>query len=120
MRRSPSRLALALVLGALGLIALATCAQSAAPHGYQSVLNQPCNACHTQGGVSADLSARGQAFAAVANHKADPQGAWASAVREYPLQPSSGGGASALVPIAVVVLLAAWLYTMVRRRRTAR
>ncbi len=115
--RVTARAARALVLGTVGLIVLAACTQSVAPHDYQTVLSQPCNACHTEGGVSNVLSARGQAFAAVANHKADPQAAWAAAVRQYPLPPRSNDGASILVPIAVVALLGVWLFTVIRRRR---
>ncbi len=111
------RSVMVLLGAALVVLVLAGCAQAATRHNYQQVLGQPCNACHTQGGVSSDLSARGQAFAAVADYKANPQAAWASAVRQYPLPPSSGAGASILVPIAVVALLAVWLYTMLRRRR---
>ncbi len=116
MRSRRLRAAVVLLAAALVLLALVACGQ-AAPHNYQQVLGQPCNACHSQGGVSGDLSARGQAFAAVADHKADPKAAWATAVQRYPLPPSSGDGASVLVPVAVVALLAAWLYTMIRRRR---
>ncbi len=116
MRSGRLRSAVVLLAGALVVLALAACGQ-AAPHNYQQVLGQPCNSCHSQGGVSGDLSDRGRAFAAVADYKADPKAAWATAVRQYPLPASSGDGASVLVPIAVVALLAAWLYTMVRRRR---
>lgn len=118
MERGRFRLAVALLAGALGLIAFAATTPAIATDEYQRALNQPCIACHP-GGNSTDLNARGKAFAAAPNHKADPQSAWASAVQEVPLQPSSGDGASILVPIAVVALLAVWLYTMVRRRRAA-
>jgi hypothetical protein len=113
-----SALGAALLLGALGLLAFAAALPASASIEYQRTLDQPCISCHTTG-VSSDLNARGQAFANVANHKADPKAAWASAVQEVPLEPSSGAGTSVLVPIAVVVLLAAWLYMMLRRRRAA-
>ena len=118
MRRSLSRLAFALLLFAVGLIVFAATTPAAATDEYQRVLNTPCISCHP-GGNSTDLNARGQAFAAVANHKTDPQSAWASAIQEVPLPPSSGDGASVLVPIAVFALLGVWLYTMIRRRRAA-
>jgi hypothetical protein len=105
-----------LLLTTLGLIALATSKPAVATDEYQRVLDQPCISCHTSG-MSPDLNDRGQAFAAVAGHKADPTAAWAVALRAAPLEPGTGSGASVLVPIAVLVLLIAWAYAMLRRRR---
>ena len=117
MERRRLPLARALLLAVLGLLALAATKPAAAGDEYHRVLDQPCIACHTEGGVSADLNARGRAFAAVADYKADPKAAWSTAVQAVPLQPSTDSGASVLVPIVVLVLLIAWGYMMIRRRR---
>jgi hypothetical protein len=109
-------------LGLLVLVALLSALAvrpAMATDGYTRALGQPCVACHTSG-TSADLGERGRAFAAVAGHEADPAAAWAMAVRAYPLEPSTGNGITgAIVPIGVLVLLLAWTYAMLRRRRAA-
>ena len=115
MRRLVLPCLLAVVLTLLGLTIAAR--PAAATDEYRRVLDQPCISCHVNG-ISADLNARGQAFAAVADHKTDPKAAWAVAVQAVPLQPATGAGASVLVPITVLALLLAWAYTMLRRRRS--
>jgi hypothetical protein len=107
--------ALAVLIGALVLLAPRSAASGG---GYTEALDQPCIACHVTG-TSPDLNARGLAFASVEGHQGDPAAAWAIAVQQVPLEPSTDGGfPGVVVPVAVLALVLAWAYSMLRRRRS--
>jgi hypothetical protein len=117
VRRARLAITSLFVLAVLGLVAAVTAGPAAASDIYTTKLDTPCISCHP-GGIPPELNARGQAFADVPDHKANPSAAWATAVRAVPLPaPTSEGFPSVIVPIAVLVLGVGWTLSMVIRRR---
>jgi len=83
---------------------------------YTERLDRPCIACHITS-TAPELNDRGRAFAAVDTHRTDPDGAWARAVAEYPLETTRSAVPSWLPLAAVGGAVGAFLLLTSRRRR---
>ncbi len=80
---------------------------------YSTATGQPCTTCHVNASGTGGLTAKGQAFAAIPNHAADPAGAFAQvqaaaapaapAPTTAPAAPAAAPAAPAATPAALPV-----------------
>lgn len=86
------------VLGIAALAVVLLPASALALPAYAAATGQPCSSCHVNPAGGGALSAKGQAFAAVSTHAANPAGAW-SQVNAAPA-PAAPAPAPAAAPAA--------------------
>ncbi len=103
-------------LAALSLLLAVLARPASAGDEYSTATKQPCISCHTSS-ASGALNARGAAFAAVERHRAEPVEAWAEVVAAMPVEASTPGSATVLLPFAVVAAGGAAALVLVRRAR---